>query len=208
MISIYTDGSANARSSSPAYRLGGMAAVFVVDGKVTKIIHKGYRNTKTGRMELRAALTALQVLGKDQTATIYSDSEYVVKSFTEHRIERWELENWPCANADLMKELLSEFRKFRSGAVKFRHVKGHSTNEYNNLADHHASYKNFKEYEQDIPNGFGGEILREEIDVNENIIPVKRSVLEKLTTKRFDEQVMANLKGLNLDCDATKSDIY
>lgn len=179
MISIYTDGSANARSSSSAYRLGGMAAVFVVDGKITKIIHKGYRNTKIGRMELMAALTALQVLGKDQTATIYSDSEYVVKSFTEHRIERWELENWPCANADLMQQLLKEYRKFKSGAVKFRHVKGHSGNEFNELCDRNASYKNFTEYEQDLPDGFGGEVLRSEMDFNAMVLDnLKKSGLD------------------------------
>lgn len=149
MISIYTDGSANASSSSPYYRLGGMAAVFVIEGRVIRIIHKGYSNTKTGRMELRAALTALQVLEKDQIATIYSDSEYVVKSFTEHRIERWEREGWPCANADLMKELLGEFRKFRVGAVKFCHIKGHSGHPMNELADKSCNYKQFKEYEED-----------------------------------------------------------
>lgn len=166
MITVYTDGSAVAKSNSPYYRLGGMAAVFVEDGRVIQIIHKGYRNTKTGRMELRAALIALQSISKDHPVIIYCDSQYVVKTFSEHWIEGWERNGWPCKNVDLMKELLKEYRRFRPGMVKFRHVKGHNGNQYNELADQYASYKNFKEFEQDLPNGADGEIIREEIDLN------------------------------------------
>ena len=164
MIHVYTDGSANAKASSPYYRLGGMAVVFVVDGRVFQIVHKGYRNTKTGRMELTAALTALRMLSKDQVAVIHCDSQYVVKTFTEGWINTWELEGWPCKNADLMKLLLLEYRKFTPGHVKFRHVKRHNGDRFNELADKYAYYKNFKEFEVDLENGSDGEIVRGEID--------------------------------------------
>lgn len=157
MVSVFTDGSAVAKSNHPFYGYGGMAAVFVVDGKVTQIIHKGYRNTKTGRMELRAALTALQVTSKDQALTVYSDSKYVVNTFMEGWITRWELDGWPCKNVDLMKLLLTEYRKFRPSTVKFRHVKGHNGNRFNELADQYASYRNFTEFELDLPDEIGGE---------------------------------------------------
>lgn len=157
MVSVFTDGSAVAKSNHPFYGYGGMAAVFVVDGKVTQIIHKGYRNTKTGRMELRAALTALQVTSKDQALTVYSDSKYVVNTFMEGWITGWELDGWPCKNVDLMKLLLTEYRKFRPSTVKFRHVKGHNGNRFNELADQYASYRNFTEFELDLPDEIGGE---------------------------------------------------
>ena len=115
MIVIYTDGSANANSKSQGYRLGGIGVVFMIDGEVKLTISKGYKNTKTGRMELTAALTALQTLDKSSKAVIYCDSEYVVKSFTENRIDKWALEGWTCQNADLMKKLYDEFYKFKPG---------------------------------------------------------------------------------------------
>lgn len=151
MIEIYTDGSAVAAGENIGR--GGYGVVFTINGEVKKTIGKGFQNTKTGRMELSAALKALKILRKDQKATIISDSMYVVNTFEERWIFRWEMQGWSCKNSDIMKELLEEYKKFPPRSIRFKHVKGHSGNKFNELADSIASYKNYpiEETELDLP---------------------------------------------------------
>jgi ribonuclease HI len=149
-IHVYTDGSAVASGKNRG--LGGLGVVFIVNGGVKKVVSRGYRNTKTGRMELRAALIALKTLRKDQKAKIFSDSMYVVNTFNLGWLENWHLLGYPCKNPDLMKKLYKEISKFPKKNITFHHVKGHSGNIYNELADSLASYKNFKKYEVDMEN--------------------------------------------------------
>lgn len=166
MVHVFTDGSAVAKKGHPYYRHGGMAAVFVINGRVEHIVSKGYRNTSTGRMELRGVLTALQSLDKNQPAIIYSDSQYAVKTFTEGWINGWFANGWPCKNPDLMQLLYAEHYRFTPGIVRFRHVKGHSGHTYNEIADRFASYKNFTEFEADLPTGYGNEIYASDMKGN------------------------------------------
>lgn len=157
-ISIYTDGSVLARRGHINDRKGGLGVVFVVNGKVKKIISIGYSNTNISRMELLAVLTALKILAKDQQATIYSDSMYAVNCFKKKWLKKWEKQNWEDiskeggqrTNSDILVQLLEEYRKFPGWAIKFEHVKGHGTNKYNCLADKYASYRNFTEFTKDL----------------------------------------------------------
>lgn len=158
MILVYTDGSGVNNSNSKNYRLGGIGVVFVVDGVEKLCISKGYRNTTSSRMELLATLTALETLDKKSRATIISDSEYVIKSFTEGRLKYWAANDYPCKNRDLMERLWNEFIKFPPLHLKFRHVKGHNGHKHNERADELASYKNFTEFEQDMSDSFSNEI--------------------------------------------------
>ncbi len=153
MVKIYTDGSAVARYGHKNDMKGGMGIVFIVDGVVKKKISKGYYPTKTGRMELMAILTALRVLDKNQRAIIYSDSMYALNCFLKGRLKKWEKFCWPndIKNKDILIPLLDEYRKFLPNSIKFKHVKGHTGDEFNEMADELASYKNFKEYEPDLP---------------------------------------------------------
>lgn len=147
MIDIYTDGSAVVHETNKGK--GGMSVVFVINDGVRKVISRGYIKTKTGRMELIAALTALKVLKKDQKAVIHPDSMYVVNTFNERWIYRWRDNGWSCKNSDIMKELIKEYEKFPKGNIKFKHVKGHNGNVYNELADALANYKNFTKFIED-----------------------------------------------------------
>lgn len=148
MIEIYTDGSAVVSGKNKG--LGGFGVVFTINGKVKKVMNGGYKNTKTGRMELTAVLKALKILSKDQSATIFSDSMYVVNTFSKNWILKWKRSGWPCKNKDLMQKLLIEFLKFPKGSVSFVHVKGHSGNKFNELADELANYKNFNYFKKDL----------------------------------------------------------
>jgi ribonuclease HI len=105
------------------------------------------RNTTNNRMELYAAMAALEALVKLDSSpeladavgpvTVYTDSQYVQKGMTEW-IETWKLNGWrtsdrkPVKNQDLwmrLDELAPQF------TIKWKWVKGHAGNEFNERCD-------------------------------------------------------------------------
>jgi ribonuclease HI len=151
VIRVYTDGSASIKNGK-----GGIA-VYIVDGEKETFYQKGFYNTKTGRCEVRALLTALQLIeDKSRRVVIYSDSQYVVNSIEAKWAFRWEMEKWfERSNSDLWKQILVEYRKFPSGNVRLKHLRGHQKDLSNihvlgnNIADVLADYKQFDEFEED-----------------------------------------------------------
>ncbi|WP_010256021.1 ribonuclease H family protein [Treponema primitia] len=99
------------------------------------------RNTTNNRMELYAAVAALEALTKldlsPETVTVYTDSQYVQKGMTEW-IKSWKQNGWrtsdrkPVKNQELwlrLDELAPNF------AVKWQWVRGHAGNEFNERCD-------------------------------------------------------------------------
>jgi ribonuclease HI len=137
-IKIYTDG-ACAGNPGP----GGWAAVLLT-GEDKKEIFGGEKLTTNNRMELTAAIKALEycleIEGKQPTLKqieIYTDSNYVKNGITIW-INSWEKNNWKTAdkknvkNIDLWKKL-KELKKFKK--IEWHWIKGHSENPMNDLAD-------------------------------------------------------------------------
>ena len=91
MIHIYTDGSCQGNPGN-----GGWAALVVDEGNVQVLSGKEGRTTNN-RMEQTAVIKALERLPGDAQATVYSDSEYVIKSMTRGWKRR--------ANTDLWRRL-------------------------------------------------------------------------------------------------------
>ena len=95
-------------------------------------------------MELTATIKALEYWeeqeGKQPSLKkikIFTDSEYVKEGITVW-IKKWEKNNWKTSNKKKVKNIdlwldLNDLIKFHE--VKWKWVKGHSTNELNNLAD-------------------------------------------------------------------------
>ena len=137
-VTIYTDGPARGNPDGP----GGYGAVLqYVDPK--GILHErelsaGYERTTNNRMELMAAIAALEALNRPCEVTLYSDSQYLVKAFQEHWIDAWIKKGWkrgknePVKNVDLWKRLLRVKEKHQ---VKFVWVKGHDGHEMNERCD-------------------------------------------------------------------------
>jgi ribonuclease HI len=97
-------------------------------------------STTNQRMELLAALSALRELGAQPgPIEVVSDSQYVVKCFTEQWWEGWIRRGWknsqrePVANRDLWEPLIDLVR--RRGGVTFRWVRGHDGDAMNELVD-------------------------------------------------------------------------
>ena len=69
---------------------------------------------------------------------VYSDSAYVVNTFSKGWIYNWEKKNWktadntPVKNVELWKEILALTKTHK---VTFNKVKGHADNELNNRCD-------------------------------------------------------------------------
>lgn len=128
MIKIYTDGASRGNPGP-----GGFGVVMLY-GALRKEISEGFRLTTNNRMELLSVIVALEALKKEGTsATIYSDSKYVVDSVEKKWVFGWEKKQFKDKkNEDLWKRFLRIYRKH---PVKFVWVKGHASNTENNRCD-------------------------------------------------------------------------
>lgn len=138
LVKIYTDGAARGNPEGP----GGYGAVIeYVDSKGqlhTREYSKGYKKTTNNRMELMAAIVALEALTKPCEVELYSDSKYLVDAFNQHWIENWVKKNWkrgknePVKNIPLWKRLLAAKAPHQ---VRFIWVKGHDGHPQNERCD-------------------------------------------------------------------------
>jgi ribonuclease HI len=132
-VEIWTDGASNGKTGGP----GGWGAVLVSRG-TTKELSGHDPETTNNRMELRAAIEALNALRRPCSVRLYSDSEYVVKSINEGYVARWQKTGWmnagkqPVKNQDLWRELLEAADTHE---VEWTHVRGHADDPGNIRAD-------------------------------------------------------------------------
>lgn len=97
----------------------------------------GESDTTNNRMELMAAIQALEALKQPCSVELTTDSEYVRRGITEW-IATWKRRGWktankkPVKNEDLWRRLEEAGR---SHEIKWRWVRGHSGHRENELAD-------------------------------------------------------------------------
>ena len=136
MIKIYTDG---ACSGNPGP--GGWGFV-IIDGENTKSFSGSEDATTNNRMELTAAIKAIESVDEKESIILHTDSTYVQKGITEWIIN-WKKNKWisstkkPVANKDLWMKL-DEYNLSRD--IKWTWVKAHQSSDsneaiYNNMAD-------------------------------------------------------------------------
>jgi len=129
---IYTDG---ACSGNPG--TGGWGAVIFEENKKQINISGKIKNTTNNRMELMAPIMALKKIKIKSNVIIFTDSTYVKNGITEW-IKKWENNGWknankkPVKNKDLWIKLNDLCKKYK---IDWKWIKGHSNNEYNDLAD-------------------------------------------------------------------------
>ena len=118
MIEIYTDGACLGNPGP-----GGWVAIILENGS-RRDLHGGQQHTTNNRMEILAAIKGLEALPQSVEATVFSDSEYLVKTMTR---------NWKRnANKDLWAMLDAEVSKRKVG---WQWVRGHDGNPLNEEAD-------------------------------------------------------------------------
>ena len=130
-ISIWTDG---ACSGNPGP--GGWGALLIAGSRL-KEIHGGEPDTTNNRMELMAAIEALNALKKPSAVTLHTDSTYVKDGLTKW-IHGWKRNGWktaakkPVKNKDLWQSLETACARHE---IKWVWVKGHAGDEGNEKAD-------------------------------------------------------------------------
>ncbi len=132
-IKIYTDGAARGNPGPGGY------GVVLLWNNHRKELSGGYRLTTNNRMEIMAVLEGLKALTKtDLPVSIYSDSQYVVKSISEGWLNNWIKTNFKGGkkNSDLWREYYFLSEPF---TIKMHWVKGHADNPFNNRCDELAT---------------------------------------------------------------------
>lgn len=130
-VEIYTDG---ACSGNPGP--GGWGAILKYGNKEREIFG-GEKDTTNNRMELMAAIIALETLKETCEVKLTTDSKYVMDGITKW-IFSWKSKNWkksdnkPVLNADLWQRLDAANNRHQ---VKWYWVKGHAGHKENERCD-------------------------------------------------------------------------
>jgi ribonuclease HI len=130
-VTIYTDG---ACSGNPGP--GGYGAI-LISGNHEKEIRGGEPQTTNNRMELMAAIAALEALKQPCVVDLHTDSQYLRNGITAW-LSRWKQNGWrtadrkPVKNVDLWQKLDTALARHR---VRWHWVKGHAGHDLNERAD-------------------------------------------------------------------------
>jgi len=135
VVTIHTDG---ACSGNPGP--GGWGAILEYGGK-TKELKGGEALTTNNKMELTAAIEALNALKRPCKVELYTDSQYV-KNGVQGWIHNWKRNGWrtsdkkPVKNAELWQALDAAVQRHE---VSWHWVKGHAGHDLNERADQLAN---------------------------------------------------------------------
>ena len=130
-VEIFTDG---ACSGTPGP--GGWGALLRFNG-TEKELFGGERHTTNNRMEMMAAIMALESLKRSVTAVLSTDSTYLKNGITKW-LPGWKAKNWrtadnkPVKNVDLWQRLEKAIERHK---VDWRWVKGHDGHAENERVD-------------------------------------------------------------------------
>jgi ribonuclease HI len=131
VVEIFTDGACLGNPGP-----GGWAALLRCKD-VEKAISGGERDTTNNRMELMAAIRALESLRRSATVNLTTDSQYV-KQGIESWLPRWQANGWrtadrkPVKNQDLWQRLAAAAAAHR---VHWHWTRGHSGHAENERVD-------------------------------------------------------------------------
>lgn len=126
-VEIFTDG---ACSGNPGP--GGWGAILRYKG-VEKEMSGGESETTNNRMEMMAAIAALEALTKPSSVDLFTDSKYLQLGVTEW-MPGWKKKGWPARikNQDLWKRIDSVLERHN---VTFHWIKGHDGHPENERCD-------------------------------------------------------------------------
>jgi ribonuclease HI len=135
-VLIYTDGGCN-----PNPGPGGWGAVILRDNQPNEELCGGDPQTTNNRMELTAALSALDALKEAHRIDLYTDSQYVRRGVVEW-VPTWSRNGWrtstkrDVANRDLWMPLARQLDRHE---ITWHWTRGHAGNQWNERADELAS---------------------------------------------------------------------
>ena len=134
-IEIYTDGACRGNPGPGGW------GVLLISGKHRKTLHGGAPETTNNRMELTAAIEALNTLERPCRVILHTDSRYVMDGINDW-LPNWKKRGWkttarkPVKNQDLWQALDDAVGRHD---IDWRWVKGHTGNAGNEMADELAN---------------------------------------------------------------------
>lgn len=134
-VTVYCDG-----ACFPNPGTGGWAAI-LLSGKFRKEISGKVEEATSNKMELFAAIKALEILKQPSEVKIFTDSMYLRNGMSKW-IFNWQANGWktsngkPVKNQELWKRLYDLAVKHH---VNWKWIKGHNGNKYNEEADYLAN---------------------------------------------------------------------
>ncbi len=130
-VEIYTDGACRGNPGP-----GGWGAILVYNGQ-EKELSGGDPLTTNNRMELLAAISALEALKEPCAVTLTSDSKYLVDGVSLGWLDGWRARGWKkVKNPELWQRLDELLHRHR---VSFVWVRGHDGHPYNERCDRLAT---------------------------------------------------------------------
>jgi len=130
-VEIYTDGACRGNPG-----VGGWGALLISGGR-RKTLHGGEPDTTNNRMELKAAIEALNALRGRRNVVLHTDSKYVMNGLTEW-MPNWKKRGWKTASKKPVKnqDLWQALDEAANGhEVTWKWVRGHDGNPGNEAAD-------------------------------------------------------------------------
>ena len=130
-LTLFTDGACRGNPGPGGW------GVLIRDGSQETELLGSERHTTNNRMELVAAIRALEAISPEHPVAVYTDSQYVRNGVTQW-ISKWRANGWktaarkPVKNQDLWKQLDSAAERRR---VSWHWVRGHSGHAENERAD-------------------------------------------------------------------------
>ncbi len=130
-VVIFTDGACSGNPGPGGY------GVILIAGQHRKELKGGEADTTNNRMELMAAIAALEALNRPCEVELHTDSQYLRLGVTEW-LKGWKRNGWrtsakkPVKNEDLWRRLDEAAQRHR---VDWRWVKGHAGHDENERAD-------------------------------------------------------------------------
>lgn len=128
-VTIFSDG---ACSGNPGP--GGWGAILIYGEHRLEI--SGFEaETTNQKMEMKAALAALEKLKEPCAVRLVSDSAYLINGFNQKWLDKWQKNGWqtskktPVENQELWKALLAQAQKHKIEWVKVKGHAGHPENE-------------------------------------------------------------------------------
>jgi len=142
-VTIYTDGGCKGNPGP-----GGWGALLIYKGREREI-YGGEALTTNNRMELMAAIAALETLKRSCSVDLHTDSQYLRNGITEW-IRGWKANGWktaqkkPVKNADLWQRLDTARQRHK---VNWHWVRGHEGHPENERA-HNLAQRGIAEQEE------------------------------------------------------------
>ena len=129
-VIIFTDGGCEPNPGTGGWGVG------LISGERRKELHGGAAHTTNNRMEMTAAIKALEALKRPCKVQLHSDSQYLINGISKW-IHAWKRKNWmrgtkPVLNADLWQALDVLNQKHQ---IQWIWVRGHAGNIWNERCD-------------------------------------------------------------------------